>query len=315
MVTYAVSRANYAELWGLSSDDKPEGIGAVPNGSLFTEIDTGKSYRFNGETGLWFDGTQKYPVSMEIDDGGSGQKSGESDPVYKVTYSDDSSASSPDISVKLDGDKAYYSENGFTVSCDAIEVTVTIVIASKTATYTGSEITLSAYDDTLTSPDVPYSAEASNSTIFNVSTDIIPKYETKTIKMTNVGEEEFGLTDADFSTDNDQCIVTFSVTDGGLEITEAEFTVAVVGTSDSVVYDGEAHTIEGYTATCDNAAYSADNIVFSGTATASGTEVGSYNMGLAANQFSYDDENCAATFSVTDGTLLITQQEPAPTPA
>lgn len=310
MVTYTVSRANYAELWGLSSDDKPEGIGAVPNGSLFTEIDTGTSYRFNGETGLWFDKTSKYPVSLEIDDGGSGQKSGESDPVYKVTYSDDSSASSPDISVKLDGDKAYYSENGFTVSCDAIEVTVTIVIASATATYTGSEFTLSAYDDTLTSPNTPYSAVASNSTIFNVSTDIIPKYETKTIKMTAIGEEAFGLTGEDFSTDNDQCIVTFDVTDGGLEVVEAELAITVDGNVANEKYDGTEKSVSGYTLSCESAVYDANDVVFTGTAVATGTEVGTYMMGLTASQFSYADENCVATFTVYDGELVISNEEP-----
>ncbi len=199
MISYTVSKANYCELWSLSTDTKPTGFGAVPNGSLFTEIDTKKTYRFNGETGDWFDNAAKYPTKLEVADG-----------AYKVTYSD-SSASSDTVTIVLDGETAYYTENSITVSCDAIEVAVTITGDVTTATYDGEEHTASGY-----------TAEADNSATFAVATDIEYLGEgTPSVSRTEVGKSMMGLSEEDFRNKNDQCVVTITVTDGYVEIEEA----------------------------------------------------------------------------------------------
>ena len=198
MITYSVSKANYCELWGLSTDTKPTGIGEVPNGSLFTEIDTKKTYRFNGEAGDWFDNSAKYPTKLEVVEG-----------AYKVTYSD--TTSSDDIDVTLDGETAYYTENTITVSCDAIQVSVTITGDVVTATYDGEEHTATGY-----------SAEADNSAIFTVATDIEYLGEgTPSVSRAEVGKSMMGLSIDDFENKNHQCVVTITVTDGYVEI-EAE---------------------------------------------------------------------------------------------
>lgn len=208
MVTYTVSRANYAELWGLSSDDKPEGIGKVPNGSLFTEIDTGTSYRFNGETGLWFDSTAKYPTKLEVD---------EDNNVYKVTYSDSSTKSS-DFEVVLEGDKATFVDNGMKVSCDAIVVTADLYAALTEVVYDGDPHTL-VWNDV----DEGYEIDTDINTSLFSTEDIVPLFATDlSITETEIGEYLFGLTEADFASVNTQVKVAFIVHDGGLKIVESD---------------------------------------------------------------------------------------------
>lgn len=59
MVSYTLQKMYYSELVGLSKDEKPTvGIG---NGSLFYEMDTGKSYRFDAETNCWIAAGEPYP--------------------------------------------------------------------------------------------------------------------------------------------------------------------------------------------------------------------------------------------------------------
>lgn len=208
MITYAVSKANYAELWGLSTDTKPTGVGRVPNGSLFTEIDTAKTYRFNGETGDWFDKTSKYPTKLEVVNESN---------TYKVTYSDTTTKTS-DFEVVLDGNKATYTENGIKVSCDAIVATVTITVASETVAYDESEHTL-AWNDSMSG----YEMEADiTSALFDASTDIVPLFDPLySVSGTEVGEYPFGLSESSFKSTNTQIKVAFVVVDGSLEITEA----------------------------------------------------------------------------------------------
>lgn len=199
MISYTFDKQNYAEIVGLSTDTKPEGIGAVPNGSKLTEIDTGKKYRFNGETGKWIEQNAKYPVKLEEVSG-----------AYKVTYSDNSTKTE-DVEVTVVGTKAYYEENGILVSCDAIEVTVAIVGDTETATYDGEAHTASGY-----------TATPSKNT-YSVANDM--EYlgeETPSVSRTEVGKSMMGLTADDFKNLNDQFIVTFTVTDGYVEIEEAE---------------------------------------------------------------------------------------------
>ena len=68
-------------------------------------------------------------------------------------------------------------------------------------------------------------------------------------------------------------------------------------------YDGEAHTVTGYTATASTALYDVEHdFTFSGTASAARTDAGTTNMGLAASQFANTNDNfTTVTFNVTDG--------------
>ncbi|MCQ2060056.1 MAG: InlB B-repeat-containing protein [Fibrobacter sp.] len=94
-----------------------------------------------------------------------------------------------------------------------------------------------------------------------------------------------------------------------LTINKAAMTVKVVGSSSTVKYDGEEHSVSGYTATSESGLYDANKVTFSGTAEAKQTTVGTANMGLTAAMFSYDDTNIEATFDITDGYQTISEAD------
>lgn len=62
MITYTLQKIYYSEMIGLSKDEKPIDAG---NGSLFYEMDTGKSYRFDAETKRWICAGDPYPTALE----------------------------------------------------------------------------------------------------------------------------------------------------------------------------------------------------------------------------------------------------------
>jgi len=80
-------------------------------------------------------------------------------------------------------------------------------------------------------------------------------------------------------------------------------TVTIVGANDTSDYDGEEHTVTGYTATADTDLYDVgSDFTFSGTAEASQTDAGTAYMGLAAEQFENTNDNFEnVLFVVTDG--------------
>ena len=101
-------------------------------------------------------------------------------------------------------------------------------------------------------------------------------------------------------------------------ITPLNVTVTIVGANNTAVYDGQEHTVTGYTATADTELFDVDqNVTFSGTDEAKRTNVREEgdddnitNMGLEAVQFRKSDEASAnfgtVTFNVTDGYQTIT---------
>jgi len=119
------------------------------------------------------------------------------------------------------------------------------------------------------------------------------------------------LSAADFAnTSKNFSKVTFVVTPGYQEITpvEAEVIVTIVGNNHTDEYDGNEHSVSGYTATTENALYDVTkDFTFSGTAEAKRTDVGTTNMGLKAEQFENTNPNFSkVTFKVTDGYQTIT---------
>ena len=99
---------------------------------------------------------------------------------------------------------------------------------------------------------------------------------------------------------------------GTLSITEvdAEVTVTIKGHEDSVTYDGNPHSVEGYEITdISNKLYTKDDVQFTGQAKAEGTEAGTYKMNLAEAQFSNTNSNFKkVTFVVEDGSLTINRK-------
>ena len=84
-------------------------------------------------------------------------------------------------------------------------------------------------------------------------------------------------------------------------------TVTIKGHEDSVTYDGNPHSVEGYEVTnISNELYKKDYVGFTGEAKAEGTAAGTYQMNLTAQQFSNISQNFTdVEFIVEDGSLTI----------
>ena len=99
-----------------------------------------------------------------------------------------------------------------------------------------------------------------------------------------------------------------TVENGTFKITPLAVTVTITGNKNTgkVTYDGKSHSIGGYTVESSSDLYSEDDIVFSGDAAATGTNAGTYKMGLAPGMFTNGSGNFNVTFEVAeDGELVI----------
>ena len=183
----------------------------------------------------------------------------------------------------------------FTIEPAAITVKVTGT--TSTAVYTGGEQTA----------DVAYTL-SSEDELFDESK--VSYNGPETVSGTEVDAYPYGMADSDFAYADDNIAATFKVDDGFLRITPATITVNVTGTDVSAVYTGAEQTgAVAYTLASESSLYNEEKVGFTGPETVAGTDAGDYAFGLAATQFSYDDDNVAATFEVADGTFTIT---PAP---
>ena len=97
---------------------------------------------------------------------------------------------------------------------------------------------------------------------------------------------------------------------GELKVTaqDGEVVVTITGRSDTVEYDGNEKSVQGYDVTItEGSKYTTDDFTFNGNAEVKGTEAGTYSMGLNADQFTNTNDNYTqVTFIVNDGTLTIT---------
>lgn len=95
---------------------------------------------------------------------------------------------------------------------------------------------------------------------------------------------------------------------GNLEVTPVsdEVTVTITGNAATLKYNGTEQSVTGYTVACSNGLYTANDFHFAGEAVAKGTNVGTYKMGLEADQFSNTSANFSnVSFVVEDGWLKI----------
>ena len=180
------------------------------------------------------------------------------------------------------------------------EVVVTITGHNDTVTYNGSEQSVEGYEVSISAPEgVNYTAADFS---FN---------GTAKATGTNVGTYPMGLNADQFANTNGNFEnVTFSVTDGWLKIDPlSEVVVTITGHNDTVTYNGSEQSVEGYEVSIsapEGVNYTAADFSFNGTAKATGTNVGTYPMGLNADQFANTNGNFEnVTFSVTDGWLKI----------
>ncbi len=129
-------------------------------------------------------------------------------------------------------------------------------------------------------------------------------------KGTNVGTYTMGLTaDSFVVTSDNYSNIKVVVVDGYLDITPItdKVVVTITGNNGTFTYDGEKHEVKGYDVSIDNKLYTENDFSFTGTAEVSGTNAGSYNMGLKAEDFSNTSKNFTnVEFVVNDGNLTIT---------
>ncbi|MBP3758390.1 MAG: InlB B-repeat-containing protein, partial [Firmicutes bacterium] len=87
-------------------------------------------------------------------------------------------------------------------------------------------------------------------------------------------------------------------------------TVIITGNKASVDYNGKEQKAEGYEVSIINELYTEKDFTFSGNDVAKGTNKGTYNMGLAKDQFKNTNTNFTnIEFVVTDGELVIKPRE------
>ena len=88
---------------------------------------------------------------------------------------------------------------------------------------------------------------------------------------------------------------------------DSEVVVTITEHSGSFPYDGTEKTVEGYDFAASNPLYTQADFEFSGNATVSGTDAGTYNMKLEPGNFKNTSASFSkVTFVVVDGTLTIT---------
>ena len=178
------------------------------------------------------------------------------------------------------------------------KVTVTVVEKSDNVTYDAAEHSITGYE-TMTADNA----------LYDVTTGVkATKTAAWTAKGTEAGEYPVGIVSGDFkNTSKNFANVEFVIVDGALTITtdDTEVVVTVTGNTKTVVYDGTEHSVEGYTVDVNGLPI----IVTpkAGTeAKASGTNAGTYYMGLTADDFTAESNNYSnIRIAVTDGWLKI----------
>ena len=199
-----------------------------------------------------------------------------------------------------------------TVTKGGVDVTDKVIVNK-----INGKLTISKRDVTLTSGSASrvYNKEALTNKEVTVSGDGFAKDEgatyTVTGSQTEVGESDNTFT---YTLKEGTLASNYNITkkEGKLSITEvnAEVTVTIKGKKDTVTYDGNPHSVEGYEITdISNKLYTKDDVKFTGEAKAEGTEAGTYQMNLSETQFSNKNSNFKkVTFVVEDGSLTINRK-------
>lgn len=105
--------------------------------------------------------------------------------------------------------------------------------------------------------------------------------------------------------------VTFVIGANGYQtVNPISTTVTITGNNATAPYDGESHTVEGYTASAESALYDVENDVKyedEDAPSAERTDAGTTNMGLSPEKFSNTNPNFTnVTFEIEDGYMAIT---------
>ena len=207
---------------------------------------------------------------------------------YELSYSEDV-VNAGTVTVTVTGIGNY--EGSFEVTYEITKRHVTLTSADDEKVYDGSALT----NDTVT-----------------VGGDKFAKKEGATYNVTGMQIEKGSSNNTFTYTLNEGTLAgnyDIETFEGTLKVTafENEVVVTIKGNKDTATYDGNSHSVEGFVITdISNKLYKAEYIGFKGYARAEGTEAGTYQMNLTAQQFSNTSASFdKVTFKVEDGSLTI----------
>ena len=214
---------------------------------------------------------------------------------YELSYSEDV-INAGTVTVTVTGIGNY--EGSFEVTYEITKRHVTLTSADDEKVYDGSALT----NDTVTVGGDKFAKK--EGATYNVTGMQIEKGSSKNTFTYTLNEDTLA---------RNYDIETF---EGTLKVTafENEVVVTIKGNKDTVTYDGNPHSVEGYVITdISNKLYKADYIGVKGYARAEGTEAGTYQMNLTAQQFSNTSASFdKVTFKVEDGALTINPKSITP---
>ena len=178
-------------------------------------------------------------------------------------------------------------------------ITVTVTGHNDTASYDGSAHTVTGFKP------------ATTETLYNIASVQFNGTEADSAATrTDAGTTYMGLAASQFANTDNNFNVTFAVTDGYQKVKMDTVIVTVTGMHSEQTYNGSEHVVTGYMLSSDDTSYDPyANVMFSGTASASRTDVGTTYMGLAVSQFTNTNHNYVVSFDVTDGYLTINPKE------
>ena len=214
---------------------------------------------------------------------------------YELSYSEDVTNAGT-VTVTVTGIGNY--EGSFEVTYEITKRHVTLTSADDEKVYDGSALT----NDTVT-----------------VGGDKFAKKEGATYNVTG-NQTEVGSSENTFTyelkSNTTASNYNIEVKFGELKVTPFtdKVTVTIKGNKDTVTYDGNPHSVEGYVITdISNKLYKAEYIGVKGYARAEGTAAGTYKMNLTAQQFSNTSASFdKVTFKVEDGALTINPKSITP---
>ena len=211
---------------------------------------------------------------------------------------------SDSATVQLRATGSNYAEGQYATSSEKVDVTMRFVtLTSKGANkkYDGTPLTRNAQSDVTVGGDGFVKGEGATYNITGSQT------------LAGESSNEFTYT-LNKGTLDENYFITRSF--GKLIVTanDSEVVVTITGNSKTEAYDGTEKTVEGYDFKASNPLYTQADCEFSGNATVRGTDAGTYQMQLKADDF----KNVSASFSkvtfvVVDGALTITPKGIEPT--
>ena len=214
---------------------------------------------------------------------------------YELSYNEDVTNAGT-VTVTVTGIGNY--EGSFEVTYEITKRHVTLTSADAEKVYDGSALT----NDTVT-----------------VGGDKFAKKEGATYNVTG-SQTEVGSSGNTFTyelkSNTKASNYDIEVKFGELKVTPFtdKVTVTIKGHENTVTYDGNPHSVEGYEVTnISNKLYKENDIGFTGEAKAEGTAAGTYKMNLTAQQFSNISQNFTdVEFVVEDGSLTINPKSIVP---